>query len=149
MRDSTVSGATRTRAGELDAFVAGRIRERRIAIGLTQKELAVRSGVTFQQIQKYERGVDRISASRLLGIAAALGVHLDFFFADAPGGGANRGPASGAGASDSYTVIPEGPDSKEMAELLYSFVHVKDTAQRQAVIRLAKSLSTFSEDDAK
>jgi len=67
----------------LDAIVGERVRQQRISLGLSQGALAEQLGVTFQQVQKYERGTNRIGASRLHGIAHALGVPISFFFDDA------------------------------------------------------------------
>lgn len=64
----------------VDAYVGQRMRHRRWMVGMTQQELAGRVGVKFQQIQKYEVGTNRVSASRLWNIAAALGVPVSFFF---------------------------------------------------------------------
>src|SRR3954452_17777990 len=79
--------AGRPRAQDADRRVAGRVRERRIMLGLTQQELAGRVGITYQQAHKYETGANRISAGRLLAIAHALGVEPGHFFegqGDAP-----------------------------------------------------------------
>lgn len=66
----------------VDIHVGARIRARRQKIGMTQQALAEKVGVKFQQIQKYETGINRVSASRLWGIAKALGVSVGFFFKD-------------------------------------------------------------------
>lgn len=68
------------RAGSADAHVAGRIRERRRALGITQQELAAELGVTYQQLHKYETGVNRVAAGRLHQIARALHVCPGHFF---------------------------------------------------------------------
>ena len=65
---------------ELDLYVGARLRERRIMLGLTQIELARRIGVTCQQLHKYERGRDRITAGQLFKLAAALNVHFGYFY---------------------------------------------------------------------
>lgn len=64
----------------IDAHVGKRIRHRRWMVGLTQQQLAERVGIKFQQIQKYETGMNRVSASRLWNIAETLGVPISFFF---------------------------------------------------------------------
>ncbi len=69
-----------SRAKEVDRYVGGRIRERRIMMGLTQQEVAELIGVTYQQAHKYERGINRVSAGRLFDIAQALGVPISHFF---------------------------------------------------------------------
>jgi len=67
-------------ANHVDAHVGARVRQRRGEIGLSQERLAQSLGIAFQQVQKYERGVNRISASRLFQIARALDVPVDYFF---------------------------------------------------------------------
>lgn len=74
------------RADERDAEVGRRIRTRRLQQGLSQTELADRIGVTFQQVQKYEKGVNRVGAGRLERISAALEVQPSYFFGDGQGG---------------------------------------------------------------
>lgn len=68
--------------GPMDIHVGGRISARRRLLQLSQKEMAEALGVTFQQVQKYEKGVNRIGAGRLFNIAQLLGVDVDYFFAD-------------------------------------------------------------------
>jgi len=64
----------------VDAFIGARVRLRRLMLGMSQEELSNQLGVTFQQIQKYEKGVNRISASRLFELSHALDVPVQFFF---------------------------------------------------------------------
>lgn len=68
------------RAGAVDRHVGTRIRERRLLLGMSQQQLAEAIGVTYQQAHKYERGLNRISAGRLYGIAQVLGVPVSWFF---------------------------------------------------------------------
>jgi transcriptional regulator with XRE-family HTH domain len=77
-QDSPV--AAPLRAGAIDRHVGARIRERRLLLGMSQQQLAVAIGVTYQQAHKYERGLNRISAGRLYGIAQVLGVPVSWFF---------------------------------------------------------------------
>ncbi len=84
-----VSTPKRTRTGrgrnpELEAAFGARIRAARVAARMSQIQLAAAVGVTFQQMQKYEKGMDRVAASTLQGIAVALGVHPGSFFDDMP-----------------------------------------------------------------
>jgi transcriptional regulator with XRE-family HTH domain len=72
--------ATPLRAGAIDRHVGARIRERRLLLGMSQQQLAEAIGVTYQQAHKYERGLNRISAGRLYGIAQVLGVPVSWFF---------------------------------------------------------------------
>ena len=70
--------------GPIDAHVGSRICARRRLLQLSQKQMAEKLGVTFQQVQKYEKGMNRIGAGRLYTIATILGVSVDYFFSDMP-----------------------------------------------------------------
>lgn len=72
------------RHSTIDAHIGSRLRQRRTLVGMTQDKLAAVLGITFQQVQKYERGVNRISGSRLYDLAIALDVPMSFFFNDLP-----------------------------------------------------------------
>lgn len=74
------SGQTKGRATELDVYVGTRLKHFRLKNRMTQEELAEAEGITFQQIQKYENGTNRIAASRLYSFAKILGVKTDDFF---------------------------------------------------------------------
>ena len=99
---TTLARSGRVRAEDVDRHVGRRMRERRVALGLTQQEMAELIGVTYQQAHKYEKGANRVAAGRLLQVARALGVEVGYFFeglgAPAPGGGAGGGGAAGGGA---------------------------------------------------
>ncbi len=85
---------TINRAAETDRYVGGRIRERRVMLGLTQRQMADMIGVSYQQTHKYERGINRISAGRLFEIARVLKVPVSYFFeglGDRPEGGTLTG----------------------------------------------------------
>ena len=77
-----VDGAVESGIGPIDVHVGSRICARRKLLQLSQKELAERLGITFQQVQKYEKGVNRIGAGRLYSIAAILGVDVSYFYSD-------------------------------------------------------------------
>ncbi len=99
----------------VDAHVGKRIRHRRWMVGMTQQQLADCVGIKFQQIQKYETGMNRVSASRLWDIAEALGVSISFFFEGLEGAGDQARQAEGDRITDkealelvrSYYAIPE------------------------------------------
>src|SRR4028119_2048480 len=74
------------RPSPIDVHVGGRVRLRRTLMGMSQERLGEALGLTFQQVQKYERGVNRIGASRLFDLARVLDVPIGFFFDDMPGG---------------------------------------------------------------
>ncbi|TIV73640.1 MAG: helix-turn-helix transcriptional regulator, partial [Mesorhizobium sp.] len=97
----------------IDIHVGSRIRLRRNMLGMSQEKLGENLGITFQQIQKYEKGTNRVGASRLQAIASILSVPVAFFFEDAPGeetGGGNRGFAedSSMAFAIEFCGSPEG-----------------------------------------
>lgn len=110
----------------VDAHVGRKIRQRRWVIGMTQQQLADSVGIKFQQIQKYETGMNRVSASRLWDIASTLGVGIDFFFE----GLAQNDPAA---AADPLA-------SKEAMELIRAYYAIPET-QRKRLFELARVLS--------
>ena len=112
----------------VDAHVGKRIRHRRWMVGMTQQQLADRVGIKFQQIQKYETGMNRVSASRLWDIADALGVQIAFFFE-----GLSEGEAAG-------TVQGDIMADKEALELVRSYYAIPE-AQRRRLFDLARVLS--------
>ncbi|HWG81084.1 MAG TPA: helix-turn-helix transcriptional regulator, partial [Stellaceae bacterium] len=110
----------------IDTHVGGRIRHRRAVVGLNQTELALKVGVTFQSIQKYERGTNRVSASRLQEIAAVLGVPVSHFFEGLDSGGAPP-----------VEALPENSlSSQEIRDLNAAFAAISDKGVRQAVLHL-------------
>ena len=113
----------------VDAHVGKRIRHRRWMVGMTQQQLADKVGIKFQQIQKYETGMNRVSASRLWDVADALGVSISFFF---------EGLADGPGSA----AAPQGDmmADKEALELVRSYYAIPE-AQRRRLFDLARVLS--------
>lgn len=114
----------------VDVHVGKRVRHRRWMVGMTQQQLAERVGIKFQQIQKYETGMNRISASRLWDISEALDVPVGFFFdglRDAAGGSTEDLPAD---------ILAD----KEALELVRSYYAIPET-QRKRLFELARVLS--------
>ncbi len=102
----------------VDRHVGARIRMRRKSLGLSQEKLADALGITFQQIQKYERGTNRVSASKLYEVARTLQLPVQWFFEDAPGGDA-AGQAEVAEAPSSFVHDPIATrEGMEIAQLL-------------------------------
>ncbi|MEF3046337.1 helix-turn-helix domain-containing protein [Pseudotabrizicola sp. L79] len=113
----------------VDAHVGKRIRHRRWMVGMTQQQLADKVGIKFQQIQKYETGMNRVSASRLWDIAQSLGVTIAFFFEGLSGEGASAAAPGGDMLAD-----------KEALELVRSYYAIPE-AQRRRLFDLARVLS--------
>jgi transcriptional regulator with XRE-family HTH domain len=131
-------GARRRRTAKLDGphpidvHVGARIRHRRAVLGLNQTELALRVGVTFQSIQKYERGTNRVSASRLQEIAEVLSVPVSHFF---------EGLASRETAAASEPPPAGELTAQEIRDLNGAFASIKDKTVRQAVLHLLKGVA--------
>ncbi|MDA8230288.1 MAG: helix-turn-helix transcriptional regulator [Magnetospirillum sp.] len=136
------------RAHPVDVHVGSRVRLRRTLLGLTQGKLAEAVGLTFQQVQKYERGANRISASRLYDFSRVLDVPISFFFDDMP---EELGrPVSGVSAhlaeSDAaYVPPPDAMNSRETMELVRAYYRIPGVAVRRRVYDLAKALAGVPE----
>lgn len=123
-----------------DVHVGSRIRLRRNLLGMSQERLGEKLGITFQQIQKYEKGTNRVGASRLQAIATILGVPVSFFFEHAPGGEA--GAAGGHPPDVSAVSAIDFCTSSEGLQLNRAFIRVRDPKVRRRIIELVKSLAT-------
>lgn len=129
----------------IDIHVGSRIRLRRTMLGMSQEKLGESLGITFQQIQKYEKGTNRVGASRLQNISNILNVPVSFFFEDAPGDHAN-GPAGLAEASSSNYVV-DFLSSSEGLQLNRAFVKISDSKVRRKLVDLVKALAAEAEQD--
>ncbi|WP_275788013.1 helix-turn-helix domain-containing protein [Pararhizobium gei] len=128
----------------IDIHVGSRIRLRRTMLGLSQEKLGESLGITFQQIQKYEKGTNRVGASRLQNISSILNVPVSFFFEDAPGD--NSGPSGMAEASSSNYVV-DFLSSSEGLQLNRAFVKISDPKVRRKLVDLVKALAVEAEAD--
>src|ERR1700680_1554014 len=121
------------RANPVDTHVGSRVRLRRMLLGMSQERLGDSMGLTFQQVQKYEKGVNRIGASRLFQISKILDVPVQFFFEEAPHSG-DRSPArAGMAEPDSEAFILEFLNSREGLELNRAFVKIGSAKVRKSV----------------
>lgn len=115
----------------IDAHVGARLRLRRMMLGVSQESLAAQVGVTFQQIQKYEKGQNRIGASRLFQLARALSAPVGYFFEGAPGAAAEADPAPNVAA------LLSTPESVQLAT---AFARVADAGTRRRIVDLVQAL---------
>lgn len=123
----------------IDIYVGGRIRLRRNMISMSQEKLGENLGITFQQIQKYEKGTNRVGASRLQAIASILGVPVAFFFEGGPG---HQGTANGGFSEDSDNgSIQAFGSSSEGLQLARAFLKISDPKLRRRVIDLVKAMA--------
>ena len=125
-------------ANPIDAQVGNRVRLRRMLIGMSQERLGELLGLTFQQVQKYEKGVNRIGAGRLFEVSRILGVPIDYFYEGVNGQMAGAGEA--AGSAPESPPIMEFVSSGEGLQLSLAFMRIKDPKVRKRVLDLVKSL---------
>jgi len=125
-------------AGAIDRHVGGRLRERRLALGMSQTDLADHLQLTFQQVQKYEKGTNRIGAGRLFVAAGVLRTSVAFFYQGAPG--LNEGDAGddGGDAPDVANQIARVRDGHALAT---AFVAIADRKARELLVGLAENLA--------
>ena len=129
----------------IDIHVGSRIRLRRNMVSMSQEKLGEALGITFQQIQKYEKGTNRVGASRLQQISQVLGVPVSFFFEDAPG----EAPATGMAEANSSAYVVDFLSSSEGLQLNRSFARISDAKVRRKIIELVRTLADEPEADAR
>ena len=135
------------RASPIDAHVGGRIRLRRTLLGMSQERLGEALGLTFQQVQKYERGVNRVGASRLFDLSRALDVPIGFFFDDIsatgapPPGTALSGRRSLGFADQQDGFGDDMMHRRETLDLVRAYYRISDPNQRKTVFALIKSMA--------
>ena len=127
----------------IDIHVGSRIRLRRTMLGMSQEKLGESLGITFQQIQKYEKGTNRVGASRLQNISSILNVPVSFFFEDAPG----EGGASGMAEAPSSNYVVDFLSSSEGLQLNRAFVKISDPKVRRKLVDLVKALAAEAESE--
>lgn len=123
----------------IDVHVGSRVRLRRMLVGMSQEKLGEMLGLTFQQIQKYEKGANRIGASRLYQIAQILGVDVEFFFDDMPAGSKGK-KIKGFSEGESSPYVMDFVSSSEGLQLNRSFTRISDPKIRKRLLELVKSL---------
>jgi transcriptional regulator with XRE-family HTH domain len=126
----------------VDIHVGSRVRMRRTLLGMSQEKLGEALGLTFQQVQKYERGANRIGASRLHQISTILDVPVAFFFEDAPtdgGSGASSAPTGMAEASAQAEFDPMA--KRETLELVRAYYRISDPRVRKRIFELTKAVA--------
>ena len=131
--------AEKKKPNPIDIHVGSRVRLRRTMQGMSQEKLGEALGVTFQQVQKYEKGTNRIGASRMQQIADALNVPIPYFFEDAPVGATGRATGMAEESGSSYVVdflsTPEG------IQLNRAFIRIQSPTVRRKLIDLVRTLA--------
>ncbi len=122
------------RPNSTDAYVGGRIRLRRKILGMSQEKLGGQLGITFQQVQKYEKGADRIGASRLQAISQILEMPISYFFPQ------ETAAAGGMGENAQSDCVSDFMMSSEGIALNCAFAQIKDPKLRRRVIDLVHTM---------
>lgn len=137
-RDPSVS----KKPSEMDQYIGGRLRLWRRTMDVDANHLAERVGVTYQQLQKYEKGVNRISATRLFAISRELDVPIGYFYQDAepPRGERTDAPDEKIQGIDRHALLSDGSGT----DFLKCYVSIKDPIVRKALIKLMRSLTSES-----
>ncbi len=129
------------RANPMDVHVGTRVRLRRMLLGMSQEKLGENLGLTFQQVQKYEKGVNRIGASRLFDLAKVLGVPVQFFYDEAPAGVRGAEAATGFAEHPGESYVVEFLGSRDGMELNKAFARITDSRIRRSIVDLVRSLA--------
>lgn len=140
--------AGRGRGGKpnpVDVHVGKRVRLRRTLLGMSQEKLARAIGLTFQQVQKYERGANRVGASRLFQLSRVLDVPVSFFFDDMPAETAGGGAGLSEPAAASFE--PDPLAKRETLELVRAYYRITDRQVRRKLFELVKTLGAAPSPD--
>jgi transcriptional regulator with XRE-family HTH domain len=129
------------RANPIDAHVGNRVRLRRMLLGISQERLGEQLGLTFQQVQKYEKGVNRIGASRLWDLANVLEVPIEYFYQEAPGSSAGSALPVGFREPAAQPFRWDVSPTRDSVELNNAFARISDAKTRRAILDLVRSLA--------
>ena len=128
----------------VDKYVGSRVRMRRIMLGMSQEKLGEALGLTFQQVQKYEKGTNRVGASRLQQISEILQVPVSFLFDGGPSGVTN-GEAFGEGSSPAY--VSDFLATSEGLALTRAFTRITDAKMRRSIVELVEQIAASEGPD--
>ena len=122
----------------IDKHVGSRVRMRRMMLSMSQEKLGGALGLTFQQVQKYEKGTNRIGASRLQQISHILQVPVAFFFEGAP---TSHPPTDGMGEAPSPTYVSDFLATSDGLALTKAFMQIKDANLRRRIVSLVQEIT--------
>jgi transcriptional regulator with XRE-family HTH domain len=131
--------AEKKKPNPIDIHVGSRVRLRRTMLGMSQEKLGEHLGITFQQIQKYEKGANRIGASRLQEIARVLNTPVSFFFEDAPNSAV--GGKQGFSEAEPSDYVVDFLSSSEGLQLNRAFIKIKDAKVRRKIVEMVRALA--------
>ena len=130
------------RPNPMDIHVGSRVRLRRMLLGMSQEKLGDNLGLTFQQVQKYEKGINRIGASRLFDLSKTLGVPISYFYEDAPVAGPGlAGDPCEYGEKTVESSVFDFLSTREGLELNKAFVKITNARVRRTIVELVRSLA--------
>ena len=127
----------------VDKYVGSRVRMRRIMLGMSQEKLGEALGLTFQQVQKYERGFNRVGASRLWELSRVLGVPITYFF---EGLEPDTQPVPVREMPDSMKASADPLNKRETLELVRAYYRIQDVAVRRRLCDLIRQIAGATED---
>lgn len=139
--DKSPLALTKKAPNQIDVHVGARVRMRRMLLSMSQGKLAAALGLTFQQVQKYEKGNNRIGASRLQQIAGILDVPVSFFFENAPGAFLAAGAGQTAADQQAMTIQAALSTSDGLA-LAKAFSRIRDGKLRRSIVDLVKCIAS-------
>ena len=128
----------------VDKYVGSRVRMRRMMLGMSQEKLGDSLGLTFQQVQKYEKGTNRIGASRLQQISEILQVSVSFLFEGGPSGSATAG---GMSEAPSPTYVSDFLATSEGLALTRAFTRITDPKLRRSIVDLVEQMASHEQPD--
>jgi len=133
---------TKKKTNPVDIHVGSRVRLRRTMLGMSQEKLGESLGITFQQIQKYEKGTNRIGASRLHEISTVLNTPINYFYEDLPG---SEGSAGGFAEGSGSDYVVDFLSTSEGISLNRAFARISDPHVRKKIVDLVKTLADQEE----
>ena len=125
----------------IDKHVGSRVRMRRMMLGMSQEKLGDALGLTFQQVQKYEKGTNRIGASRLQQIAHILQVPVSFFFEGAPTGSTGATHSGGMSEAPSPAYVSDFLATSDGLSLTKAFMRIKSSKLRRRIVDLVEQIA--------
>src|ERR1700746_1942669 len=132
----------------IDVHVGQRIRQRRTLLGMSQEKLAEAIGLTFQQVQKYERGANRVGSSRRVDFPRLLDGPISYFFEDMEASVAAKSPSRLMGVSEAklqpYAAEPDPLAKRETLELVRAYYKIHEPRVRKRIFELTKALARVS-----
>jgi transcriptional regulator with XRE-family HTH domain len=128
----------------VDKYVGSRVRMRRIMLGMSQEKLGEALGLTFQQVQKYEKGTNRVGASRIQQIAEILQVPVSFLFEGGPSGMPN---ANGVNEGPSPSYVSDFLATSEGLTLTRAFTRIADAKLRRSIVELVEQIAAHENAD--